>query len=88
VNRLLYASADGRLRVHESLQATARSGWEIGVADRLTPLPEGATLVHLPGRIPLGRSAGGEIDPVDEAGAVAVAAVLPPDRVSNCSDFR
>ena len=78
MNRLLYASADGRLRVHESLQATARSGWEIGVADRLTPLPEGATLVHLPGRIPLGRSAGGEIDPVDEAGAVAVAAVLPP----------
>jgi pyruvate-formate lyase-activating enzyme len=78
VNRLLYASADGRLRVHESLQATARSGWEIGIADRLTPLPEGATLMHLPGRIPLGRSPGGEIDPVDEAGAVAVAAVLPP----------
>ena len=78
MNRLLYASADGRLRVHRSLQATARSGWEIGVADRLIPLPAGATLVHLPGRIPQGRSAAGEIGPVDETGAVAVAAVLPP----------
>ena len=67
MNRLVYASADGRLRVHPSLQATARSGWEIGVADRLIPLPAGATLVHLPGRIPQGRSAAGDI-----------AAVLPP----------
>jgi pyruvate-formate lyase-activating enzyme len=78
VNRLLYASADGRLRVHGSLQATARSGWEIGVADRLIPLPAGATLVHLPARIPQARTAAGEIGPLDEAGAVAVAAVLPP----------
>jgi pyruvate-formate lyase-activating enzyme len=78
VSRLLYASADGRLRVHPSLQATARSGWEVGVADRLIPMPAGATLVHLPGRIPLGRSASGEIGPLDEGGAVAVAAVLPP----------
>jgi pyruvate-formate lyase-activating enzyme len=78
VNRLLYASADGRLRVHRSLQATARSGWEIGVADRLIRLPAGATLVHLPGRIPQGRAAIGEVVPVDEERAVAVAAVLPP----------
>jgi pyruvate-formate lyase-activating enzyme len=78
VNRLLYATGDGRLRVHGSLQATARSGWEIGAADRLIPLPEGATLVHLPGRIPLARSSSGEIGPLDEADAVAVAAVLPP----------
>ena len=78
VNRLLYASPGGRLRVHRSLQATARSGWEIGVADRLIRMPEGATLAHLPGRIPQGRAANGEIVPVDEDGAVAVAAVLPP----------
>ena len=51
MNRLLYATHDGRLRVHDSLQATARSGWEVGVADRLIALPAGATLVHLPGRI-------------------------------------
>ena len=78
VNRLLYATHDGRLRIHDSLQATARSGWEIGLADRFIPLPAGATLVHLPGRIPQGRVAGGEIGSVDDAGAVAVAAVLPP----------
>jgi pyruvate-formate lyase-activating enzyme len=78
VNRLLYASAEGRLRVHDSLQAAARSGWEIGVGDRLIPLPVGATLVHLPGRIPLGRSSTGEIGPIEERGAAAVAAVLPP----------
>jgi pyruvate-formate lyase-activating enzyme len=78
VNRLLYASADGQLRVHRSLQATARSGWEVGVADRFIPLPAGTTLVHLPGRIPQGRSAAGTIAPIGEAGAVAVAAVLPP----------
>ena len=78
MNRLVYALADGRLRVHRSLQATARSGWEVGVADRFIPLPAGTTLVHLPGRIPQGRSAAGTIAPVGEAGAVAVAAVLPP----------
>jgi pyruvate-formate lyase-activating enzyme len=78
VNRLVYATTAGRLRVHDSLQATARSGWEIGVADRLIPLPAGATLVHLPGRIPLGRSSSGEIRPIDEEGGLAVAAVLPP----------
>jgi pyruvate-formate lyase-activating enzyme len=78
VKRLLYASADGRLRVHPSLQATARSGWEIGVADRLIRMPAGTTLVHLPGRVPQGRTAGGEIVSVDEDGSVAVAAVLPP----------
>jgi pyruvate-formate lyase-activating enzyme len=78
VNRLLYASADGRLRVHPSLQATARSGWEIGVADRLIPLPAGTTLMHLPGRIPQGRADGGEIVSLHEGGSLAVAAVLPP----------
>jgi len=78
VNRLLYATSEGRLRVHRSLQATARSGWEVGVADRLIPMPAGATLVHLPGRTPQGRTASGEIVPVDDPGALAVAAVLPP----------
>jgi pyruvate-formate lyase-activating enzyme len=78
VQRLLYATADGRLRVHRSLQAVARSGWEIGAADRLIPIPAGTTLMHLPGRIPLGRSATGQVRPVDDPGSLAVAAVLPP----------
>lgn len=78
MNRLLYATPDGRLRVHRSLQAAARSGWEIGVADRLIPLPAGTTLVHLPGRLPIGRSAGGEAVTIDDGGSLAVGAVLPP----------
>jgi pyruvate-formate lyase-activating enzyme len=78
VNRLLYATADGKLRVHPSLRATARSGWEIGVADRLIPMPAGTTLMHLPGRFPLGRTATGSTERVDESGTLAVAAVLPP----------
>ena len=76
--RLLYATAAGRLRAHRSLQAVARSGWEIGPPDRLIPLPEGATLVYLPGRVPLARGAGGASIPIEEEGAVAVAAVMPP----------
>jgi pyruvate-formate lyase-activating enzyme len=78
VQRLLFATAEGRLRVHPSLGALARSGWEIGAPDRLIALPEGATLVHLPGRIPLARTASGETVSLDERGAVAVAAVMPP----------
>ena len=78
MHRLLYATRDGRLRVHRSLRAVARSGWEVGPPDRLIPLPPGTTLVHLPGRVPLARAAGGETIPIGEDGAVAVAAVMPP----------
>jgi pyruvate-formate lyase-activating enzyme len=76
VNRLLYATAEGRLRVHRSLQAVARSGWDVGAPDRLIPIPPGTTLMHLPGRMPVGRSAAGATMPTEDA--VAVAAVLPP----------
>jgi pyruvate-formate lyase-activating enzyme len=78
VQRLLYASANGQLRIHRSLGPTARSGWEIGPADRLIPMPAGTTLMHLPGRLPLGRTAAGQTVRVEEGGALAVAAVLPP----------
>src|SRR5438445_9131982 len=78
VQRLLYASANGRLRVHRSLEPVAGSGWEIGAADRLIPMPAGTTLMHLPGRFALGRTAAGSTVRVEEEGALAVAAVLPP----------
>ena len=78
MQRLLYASASGRLRVHPSLEPVARSGWEIGAADRLIPIPAGTTLMHLPGRRALGRTAGGSTVRADEEGGLAVAAVLPP----------
>ena len=76
MNRLLYATPEGRLRVHPTLQAAARSGWDVGAPDRLIPIPPGTTLMHLPGRIPLGRSPDGAALPIDDG--VAVAAVLPP----------
>ena len=75
--QLLYATDDGRLRTHRSLRAVARSGWEIRDPSGLIPLPPVATLMHLPGRRPLGRAASGKLVEVDEAGATAVAAVLP-----------
>ena len=78
MQRLLYATSDGRLRVHGSLRALARSGWQLGPPDRLIPLPDGATLVHLPGRVPLARTTHGETVPIDEDGVVAVAAIMPP----------
>ena len=78
VQRLLYASATGRLRVHGSLEPVARSGWEIGAADRFIPVPPGTTLMHLPGRFALGQTAPGSTVRVEGEGALAVAAVLPP----------
>ena len=78
MQRLLYASGGGRLRVHRSLEPVARSGWDVGAADRFIPMPAGTTLMQLPGRMPLGRTDAGSTVRVDEKGAVAVAAVLPP----------
>lgn len=75
---LLYATADGRLQSDPSLAAVARTGWEIREANGLIPLPRNATLMHLPGRRPIGRTASGDIVEVDEPGAMAVGAVLPP----------
>jgi len=74
---VLYANRRGELRVHPTLQAVAQSGWELGAPDRLIPLPPGTTLMHLPGRVPLGSESGATV-PVEDPDAVAVAAVLPP----------
>ena len=76
--RVLYANADGRLRTDRSLGAVGRSGWEIRDLSGLIPLPEGATLMHLPGRRPLGRNPSGTVAAIEEPGATAVAAVMPP----------
>lgn len=78
MQRLLYASAEGRLREHPALGPAARSGWDVGVADHLIPLPPGATLMHLPGRRPLARAASGKVVEVDDGDGLAVGAVLPP----------
>ncbi|GAC1480720.1 MAG: radical SAM protein [Candidatus Dormibacteria bacterium] len=75
--RLLTASLDGRLEVHPSLHALARSGWQTAPADRMIPMPPGTTLVHLPGRFALGERGGSTVSLRDE-NRLAVAAVLPP----------
>ena len=78
VQRLLFATREGELRAHPSIHPAARSGWDVGATDRLIPLPPGTTLMHLPGRRPLGRSSRGNTVEIDNADALAVAAVLPP----------
>lgn len=66
------------MRVHQFLQPLARSGWEILSPDRLISLPEGTTIAHLPGRFAVGRASDGETVSLQEHGALAVAAILPP----------
>jgi pyruvate-formate lyase-activating enzyme len=78
VQRLLYATRDGQMRVHPTLQPAGQSGWEIRQPDGLIPLPSGTTLMHLPGRRPLGWSGNAGGVQVDDGQALAVAAVLPP----------
>ncbi|TMD12279.1 MAG: radical SAM protein [Chloroflexi bacterium] len=74
----LYATSTGALRVDEGLTALGRSGWRIDAPERFIELPEGAALVHLPGRRPLGGSPAGVPAQPRSRSAVAVAAVLPP----------
>lgn len=69
------AMADGRIVTHARLGALARSGWLETKPDRLIPLPDGAALMHLPGRHLVARDPSGARVVV---GQMAVAAVLPP----------
>jgi pyruvate-formate lyase-activating enzyme len=75
VVRAVSASSGGRITAHDRLRAIARTGWEEGDPDRLIPLPQGAALMHLPGRHAVGRDASGARVVLDQE---AVAAVLPP----------
>lgn len=85
--RLLFADARGVVYDHPDLLAAVRSGDELRPArERALPLPEGATLCVLPGRLPIG------VDPATGATTVlrearvgrrrfvpvAVGATLPP----------
>ncbi|MHB8717311.1 MAG: radical SAM protein [Candidatus Dormibacteria bacterium] len=74
--RTLVASADGALDVLQR-QPLARSGRTLVplTEDDLLPLPDEATLAHLPGRHPV--AAGGSGAPQTLTGHLAVAAVLP-----------
>lgn len=69
---------DGSIEVLDGYRAAARSGRALVALtpDDLLPMPEEATLTHLPGRRPLAVDADGDAVAVD-GGFLAVAAVLP-----------
>ena len=82
---LAYADPDGRLIEEETLGAAARSGWEVGSAEgsapfdaTWSPLPDGASIVSLPGRLALAREPGGDLVRLSPDAGWAAAAVLPP----------
>jgi len=78
--RLVFADASGTVYDHPDYGALGRSGdlvTEI-LEDELIPLPEGATLVSLPGTRPVAVNlATGRMERVDEGDACAVGALLP-----------
>ncbi|BDG07246.1 radical SAM protein [Anaeromyxobacter paludicola] len=85
--RLLFADARGVVYDHPHLLAAVRSGDELRLArERALPLPEGATLCTLPGRLPVGVDPDtGELTVLREVKVgrrtfvpVAVGATLPP----------
>ena len=82
---LAYADPEGRLIEETELGALARSGHEVGARGEgpafdceWLPLPEGATVTSLPGRLALGREPSGETVRLSPDAGWAAAAVLPP----------
>ena len=82
--KLLYSDQHGHLYEDLELLAVGRSGeeiWEIADGDMI-PLPQGADLMHLPGRAPIGwNPSDGQPEILecgeDDAPVYAVAAILP-----------
>jgi wyosine [tRNA(Phe)-imidazoG37] synthetase (radical SAM superfamily) len=82
---LAYADHAGRLIEEAELGALGRSGWEVGDASSgaafecgWIPLPDGASVTSLPGRLALGREATGDAVRLSPDAGWAVGAVLPP----------
>lgn len=82
--RLVFAGDDGQLYDHPSLRATGRTGDRIVevAGEDLEKLPEGASLVLVPGGVPIGVSRSGRFTALDqnpwvEGPAWAVGALLP-----------
>lgn len=82
---LAYADPRGRLIEDASLQAIARSGWEVSAPGEggpfdasWIPLPDGATVATLPGRMAVARDTDGETIRLSPDAGWAVGAVLPP----------
>jgi wyosine [tRNA(Phe)-imidazoG37] synthetase (radical SAM superfamily) len=86
-SKLLFADPQGKVLEHPKLLATVRSGEALsGPWEAPIPLPVGAKLVHLPGRVPVGVDPEtGELELLREVkvgrrrfAPTAVGAVLPP----------
>lgn len=82
--RLVFAGDDGQLYDHRSLRATGRTGDRLVevAGEELERLPEGASLVLVPGGVPVGITRAGrfsslERNPWVEGRAWAVGALLP-----------
>ncbi len=81
---LAYADPRGRLIEDSSLVAMARSGWEVGGAEEIVvdttwiPLPDGASIASLPGRMALAIDGDGDAIRLSPDAGWAVGAVLPP----------
>ncbi|GAC1335745.1 MAG: radical SAM protein [Candidatus Dormibacteria bacterium] len=82
---LAYADPDGRLIEERELGALARSAHQVGArgdgpafACDWIPLPEGATITSLPGRLALARDGAGDQVRLSPDAGWAVAAVRPP----------
>ncbi|MCI3926810.1 radical SAM protein [Paenibacillus sp. TRM 82003] len=77
---LVYADAEGNVYDHPDYLALGRGGDVITevMEDELIPLPEGATLVSLPGTRPVALNAEtGEMERLDDGDYFAVGALLP-----------
>ncbi len=76
--RIIAGGPDGSIEVLDGYRPTARNGRRLVALDPsdLLPLPEEATLTHLPGRGPLAVDSDGDSVEVD-GDRLAVAAVLP-----------
>lgn len=75
---MVYANKNGELFDDRSLRAVGRTGRAVTEVDdrEWIPLPEGATMVSLPGTRALGLDAAGKLKALPES-AVAVGALLP-----------
>lgn len=74
--KLLYTDEQGNLLTANQLNAISARGSSLFSAADYIPMPEGATLTALPGRIPLGQTDIGRVEALEQSGW-AVAALLP-----------
>lgn len=77
----LYATADGDIYEDTSAELLGRSGaqWLLPERQEMIPLPTGASLVSIPGFVPVGRKASGAVQALSgtDANLSAVGALLP-----------